>query len=118
MKEVDAKRDGGAMQPGKANQAQRGRQPIASRVEQCSGFSSPIRVRIKSTCRDITEKDEGSRLIDLIKTASLEKEDHRFQKLFDCEDNLRHWAKKSTDAHEYRAVRSHCRTKVRLASLE
>jgi hypothetical protein len=63
-------------------------------------------------------KDEGSRLIDLIKTASLEKEDHRFQKLFDCEGNLRYWAKKSTDAHEYRAVRSHCEAKVRLASLE
>jgi hypothetical protein len=41
--------------------------------------SSPIRVRIKSTCRDIKRKDEGSRLIDLIKTASLEKENHRFQ---------------------------------------
>jgi hypothetical protein len=67
---------------------------------------SPIRVRIKSTCRDIKRIDEGSRLIDLIKTASLEKEDHRFQKLFDCEGNLRYWAKKSTDAHEYRAVRA------------
>ena len=66
----------------------------------------------------IQKKDEGSRLIDLIKTASLEKEDHRFQKLFDCEGNLRYWAKKSTDAHEYRAVRSHCGAKVRLASLE